>query len=130
MLDHLITYLRAALPQMRSTSSTLGAEVELVRAYLGIQQIRADDLLEFAIDVPEDLFDVSFTPMLLLPLVEDTLRHGNGSAGARRQLRLSVRTGDRHLTVTVADSCVAKHVGETAEGLRSRLAALYGSDAS
>jgi LytS/YehU family sensor histidine kinase len=130
MLDHLIEYLRAALPQMRSTASTLRAELELVRAYLGIQQIRANGLLEFVIDVPEDVLDVAFTPMLLLPFVEDTLRRGSDAAGERRQLRLSIGADDRHLTVALTDSCTAKHAEETAEVLHSRLAALYGNDAT
>ena len=34
MLDELIAYLRAAMPKMRDTSSTVGQEIELVRAYL------------------------------------------------------------------------------------------------
>ena len=36
MLDELIAYLRAAMPKMRDTSSTVGQEIELVRAYLVI----------------------------------------------------------------------------------------------
>src|ERR1700746_1591235 len=40
MLGHLLAYLRAALPQLRSGSSTLGQEIELARAYLSIMQMR------------------------------------------------------------------------------------------
>jgi hypothetical protein len=40
MLDELILYLRAALPDMRAVNSTLKQEVDLARAYLAILQIR------------------------------------------------------------------------------------------
>ena len=36
MLDDLIVYLRAALPQLRETTSTLSREIELAKAYLNI----------------------------------------------------------------------------------------------
>src|SRR5678815_4848601 len=40
MTGHLIQYLRNALPKMRESVSTVGQEVELVRAYLNILQMR------------------------------------------------------------------------------------------
>ena len=40
MLGHLLEYLRAALPQLRSDSATLGQEVDLAQAYLSIMQMR------------------------------------------------------------------------------------------
>ena len=40
LLGHLLAYLRAALPQLRSASATLGQEIELAEAYLNILQMR------------------------------------------------------------------------------------------
>jgi LytS/YehU family sensor histidine kinase len=39
LLGHLLAYLRAALPQLRSASATLGQEIALAEAYLNILQI-------------------------------------------------------------------------------------------
>src|SRR5207253_149998 len=52
MLGHLLAYLRAALPQLRSGSSTLGQEAELASAYLSIMQMRMGPRLSFAVDIP------------------------------------------------------------------------------
>ena len=52
MLDHLIDYLKAALPQMREAASTLGKEIEFLRAYLNIQQIRMGERLRFEFQRP------------------------------------------------------------------------------
>src|SRR5258706_9754605 len=40
MLGSLIAYLRAALPQMRESSTTIGREFALARAYLEVPQVR------------------------------------------------------------------------------------------
>jgi hypothetical protein len=52
MQKNLIQYLRAALPQMREGSTTLGKEMALCRAYLEILRVRMEDRLRFAVNVP------------------------------------------------------------------------------
>ena len=54
LLGHLLAYLRAALPQLRSRATTLGQEVELAEAYLEILQMRMGPRLAFGVDVPDD----------------------------------------------------------------------------
>ncbi len=70
MTGHLIQYLRNALPKMRESVSTVGQEIELVRAYLNILQMRMGKRLAFDIDVPADLMDATFPPLMLPSLVE------------------------------------------------------------
>src|SRR5206468_3073302 len=53
MLDNLILYLHGVLPQMRTSSSTLGEEVQLAQAYLNVERIRLRERFDFAFDVPE-----------------------------------------------------------------------------
>lgn len=76
MTGHLIQYLRASLPKMRENISTVGQEIELVRAYLNILKMRMDSRLEFGIDVPEDLLALPFPPLMLPSLVENAIKHG------------------------------------------------------
>src|ERR1700674_576710 len=63
MTGHLINYLRNALPKMREWVSTVGQEVELVRAYLNILQMRMGKRLAFTIDVPPELMEAPFPPL-------------------------------------------------------------------
>ena len=65
MTGHLIQYLRSSLPKMRENTSTVGQEIELVRAYLNILKMRMGDRLAFDIDCPADLMSSSFPPMML-----------------------------------------------------------------
>ena len=53
MLESLIQYLRAALPQMRESATNLGREVDMSRAFLEINRMRMGSRLKFHVDVPE-----------------------------------------------------------------------------
>jgi sensor histidine kinase YesM len=75
-ITSLICYLRAALPQFRSQNASLGAELELVRAYLDLLQVRMGTRLTFSIESDPTLENVEFPPMLLITLVENAIKHG------------------------------------------------------
>jgi LytS/YehU family sensor histidine kinase len=76
MTSDLIRYLRLALPRMKEATARLADELDLVRAYLGIMQIRMGSRLQFAIDSQDDLSDVQIPTMTLITLVENAIKHG------------------------------------------------------
>jgi hypothetical protein len=68
LLDDLIAYLRAALPQMRGGTSTLLREVTLAEAYLKVAPAgRSGDLI-VDVRIADEVGAVPFPPMVLLPL--------------------------------------------------------------
>ncbi|MEO8674089.1 MAG: histidine kinase [Casimicrobiaceae bacterium] len=69
LLDDLIVYLRAALPQMRGDSSTLAQEAALASAYLKVTPAAREGTLAYVERIPEALLDLPFPPMVLLPLL-------------------------------------------------------------
>lgn len=135
MQKNLIQYLRAALPQMREGSTTLGKEVALCRAYLEILKVRMDDRLQFAITVPQGLSSAQFPPMMLQSLVENAIKHGLEPKPEGGSLTLTASVNHGRLRVTVADTGLGFGVGTspgTGVGLsnvRERLQALYGGQA-
>ncbi len=76
VLDDLIDFLHAAMPQLRGEASTLSRECALAMAYLRIVQARMGTRLEYAFEVPPELGLAPFPPMLLLPLIDNAIRHG------------------------------------------------------
>lgn len=138
MVGHLIQYLRSSLPKMRESTSTVGQELELVRAYLNILQMRMGTRLEFSITAPDDLLPYAFPPMMLPSLVENAIKHGLEPLreGGRIDIvveRVQEATG-QCLRMSVADtgkglSDAGPQVGGGVglSNLRERLAALYGS---
>ncbi|MCY7388551.1 MAG: histidine kinase, partial [Burkholderiales bacterium] len=140
MVGHLIQYLRASLPKMRETSSTVGQEVERVRAYLNILKMRMGPRLEFGIVVPEDLMTAPFPPMMLPSLVENAIKHGlePQREGGRIDVivaRMFTADGDRiRLQVKdtgrgLSDAPIQAGGGVGLSNLRERLTALYGDQA-
>jgi sensor histidine kinase YesM len=130
MLGHLLSYLRSAVPQLRSGSTTLGQEVELARAYLSIMQMRMGARLKFAIDLPVSLQSHPFPPMMLMSVVENAIKHGIEPQAEGGEVRVEARQRDGTLVVTVTDTGhgFAEHLGQGVglTNLRERLKALYG----
>jgi len=75
MVGSLSEFFRTSLSQGRDIVS-IKEEIQHVRSYLEIQQVRYQDILQYEIDVPKEL-DVYFIPKITIqPLVENALYHG------------------------------------------------------
>ncbi len=132
MLEDLIAYLRAALPHLRESSSTLGQEVALARAYLDIMRIRLGEKLKFEIDLPPEVANARMPPMMLLPLVDHALGYGLQPSRPDGEIRITTQVRDGRVVLAITDSGTAFLPGEHAEdleGIAQRLRALYGDDA-
>jgi anti-sigma regulatory factor (Ser/Thr protein kinase) len=135
MQKNLIQYLRAALPQMREGSTTLGKEVALCRSYLEILKVRMEDRLQFVITVPQGLSSAQFPPMMLQSLVENCIKHGLEPKAEGGSLTISADFANGNLRVTVADTGLGFAAGTSSgsgvglANVRERLAALYGGRA-
>jgi hypothetical protein len=135
MQKNLIQYLRAALPQMREGTSSLGREIQQCRSYLEILKVRMDERLQFSINVPQGLQSAVFPPMMLLTLVENAIKHGLEPKPEGGSLSISAVISNGALQVAVADSGMGFGVaqrGGTGVGLanvRERLRALFGTEA-
>jgi hypothetical protein len=134
MVGHLIQYLRSALPKMRESISSVGQEIELVRAYLNILQMRMGKRLAFDISVPESLTATPFPPLMLPSLVENAIQHGLEPQREGGAVLISAQALDGRLRLTVSDTGrgfgdnVGAGVGLA--NIRERLKALYGESAS
>jgi sensor histidine kinase YesM len=135
MLASLINYLRAALPSMRQSGSTLGRELDLARSFLTILKMRMRERLDFSINHDAQLGDARVPPMVLPTLVENAIKHGLAPLPTGGRIDISARRDGEDLLVEVRDNGAgfSGHVGGAGVGLantRSRLAALYGGRAS
>jgi LytS/YehU family sensor histidine kinase len=133
MLASLINYLRAALPSMRQSGSTLERELELARSFLTILKMRMRERLDFSIENDSSLGGARVPPMVLPTLVENAIKHGLSPLpeGGRIDIR-ALRDGDDLVVEVRDDGTGFTGSGGSGVGLantRSRLAALYGGRA-
>jgi LytS/YehU family sensor histidine kinase len=90
MCLELADFFRASLRAGAEQRITLGSELQLLRNYLNIEQVRFGDRLRAHVDDPGEANDVMVPPLLLQPLVENAVRHGIATLIDRR--RESVRS--------------------------------------
>ncbi|MGH8441677.1 MAG: sensor histidine kinase [Nevskiaceae bacterium] len=134
VLDNLISYLRAAVPRLNEPVTTLGQELQLVRAYLEIMHMRMPDRLRFDLQVDDAALALRCPPLTLLTLVENAIRHGIDPRedGGRIEIRVVVE-GNR-CRASVRDSGIGMRESRESLGtglatLRERLQLVFGNEA-
>lgn len=138
MTSDLIRYLRLALPRMKQSTARLGDELDLVRAYLGIMQIRMGPRLQFVIDSPGTYADAKIPTMALITLAENAIKHGLEQKQDGGVIRVTVSNDvkdPRMLRLEIADtgggfSTAASGTGIGLANIRERLQTLYGNRAT
>ena len=132
MMDHLIVYLRSTLEDLRSDTSTVGKEMDLILHYLAIMKIRMGERLSYGFIIPDTLSQHAFPPAMLISLVENSIKHGLHDR-ANGKLSISCEREGQHLRVTVADNGAGfssvEGTGVGLSNIRQRLEAMYGSRA-
>jgi signal transduction histidine kinase len=134
VLASLIAYLRAAVPRLHEPATTLGQELQLVRAYLELMHMRMPDRLQFSLHADDSAQGLYCPPMTLLTLVENAVRHGidPSEEGGRIDVRVQVQNG--RLRIQVVDTGVGLQatsdgLGTGLSTLRERLQLAFGGDA-
>jgi LytS/YehU family sensor histidine kinase len=136
MLDHMIAYLRATLSASRATTHALEAEFERLRDYLELMAVRMGPRLQAVLELPDDLRQQPVPPLLLQPLLENSIKHGLEPCVAGGQVRVRASRRGQTLVLEVSDTGVglpAQRLQETGFGLtqvRERLATAYGAQAA
>jgi|SRR5437879_1706334 len=135
MQKNLIALLRASMPAIREKSTNLGRELDVVRPYLEILNVRMQDRLQPLVSISEGLYSADFPPMMLQSLVENAVKHGLEPKAEGGALTVSAEVAHGKLHVTVADTGVGFAQAATAgtgtglTNIRERLKLIYGDAA-
>lgn len=134
VLANLIAYLRAAVPRMQASATTFDQEVELVRAYLELMQMRMPDRLQFALHMEPAAAKLQCPPMTLLTLVENAVQHGIDPSEEGGRIEVDIWLRDGRCLVRVTDTGVGMKaagggLGTGLSTLRERMQLAFGGDA-
>jgi signal transduction histidine kinase len=124
----LAALLRGVLEGVRRGTWPLPRELELARGVLSLHLLRDPTLFEPRVAIEGDLDGVEVPTLILLPLVENAVKHGP-SAGHRGAIALTVRRGEGRVEIVVENPGAFRGPRDGGEGLpsvRERLAFLYG----
>jgi signal transduction histidine kinase len=137
MLDRMNDYLRATLNASRATAHPLQTEFDRLRDYLELMSVRMGPRLQFKLDLPPDLANISVPTLLLQPLVENSIKHGLELQIEGGGITVRASTAAGALTLEVADTGAgmsATHSSKPGGGfglsqVRERLVTAYGDQA-
>jgi LytS/YehU family sensor histidine kinase len=134
LLERLFDYLSGIFAASPDQSSSLGAELDLVTAYLDVCAVRMGARLTVVNGIDPRLRACSLPPLMLGTLVENAVRHGLAPSPNGGTIALSARVSGANLEIRVEDDgaglSTESGAGMGLANLASRLRLLYGRRAS
>ncbi|MBO0933107.1 histidine kinase [Fibrella aquatilis] len=117
-----------------SMFTTLAEELEMVKTYLQVEQVRFGDRLSFEIEGGNEVVNAMTIPQFLLqPLVENAIKHGISKRAGNGCIRISIREEADWLCLSVHDNGPAfaesMSGGYGLRSIQDKLRLLYGDDA-
>ncbi|MDR7211470.1 RNase P subunit RPR2 [Flavobacterium piscis] len=113
-LGHFSKLLRSSLEMSRNDLISLEDEIEAIRNYLVLQQMRNNHNFEFNIVIPEDTLGVMIPPMLIQPFVENAVIHGVSPLQGKGEIQISIDLDSDLITVEIRDNGKANNKNNSA----------------
>ncbi len=133
MIARLSELLRHTLDRVGAQEVELREELEFVEAYLEIEQTRFEDRLHVRWEIDPQTLDARVPPLILQPLVENSIRHGIAPRSAPGTVEIASERQNGNLYLCVYDDGVGLKVESprTGKGVgiastRARLEQMYG----
>lgn len=135
MIARLSDFLRLVIEHAGAQEVALVEELEFLRRYLEIQQVRFQERMRVSVDAAPDTLDAMVPNLVLQPLVENAIRHAVESRAVGGRVQVVARREDSVLRLTVRDDGPGLGVGPIGAGLgipntQARLEHLYGGGQS
>jgi LytS/YehU family sensor histidine kinase len=103
MLTHLASLLRASLTARHTHLVPLSSELEILDHYVAILRERFGENCAIVVDVPDDCHRLAVPALLLQPLVENAVRHGNVSRRGKGRIDVRAVRSNGSLQLDVSD---------------------------
>ena len=138
MIARLSTLLRHVLEDAGRDEVPLRQELQFLRTYLEIMQIRFQGRLEADLEATPEAEEALVPHLILQPLVENAIKHGAAEVEGSGRVAVQARRTDDRLLVEVLDNGPRFSESETPhleagtglKNVRARLQELHGSDAA
>jgi two-component system, LytTR family, sensor kinase len=136
MIARLGDFLRMTLQNSGAQRVTLQEELEFLRCYLEIEQVRFQDRLKVSFDVAAETLGAMVPNLILQPIVENALRHGVVAQAAPGRIEIRAARLNGALVLQVKDNGPGLALAQDSAGklrggvglsnTRARLENLYG----
>ncbi|MGH7594773.1 MAG: sensor histidine kinase [bacterium] len=135
MIARLSEFLRLSLADSERAEIPLVEELEFIRRYLEIEQLRFGDRLQVRFDMPTETLPALVPNLILQPLVENAIHHAITYRKAAGLVEITAQRVELALHLCVSDcgpeisnnGNAAAHNGVGLKNTRQRLEELYGT---
>ena len=133
MLERLASLLQSVFDRLDEPLVLLHRELDTIRDYLKIEQVRFEDRLRFTIDADGEAEQAAVPPFLLQPLVENAVKHGIQPHTRQGEVRVTAHRQGARVHVAVSDTGSGPNASQGTGGrgidlTRRRLRATYGDN--
>jgi two-component system, LytTR family, sensor kinase len=138
MIANLGQFLRITLRKTPSQEVILEREIEFLRLYLEIEQVRFQDRLMIEFDIASETLYARVPNLILQPIVENAIKHAVAQLTSSAYIKVVVSKVDEKLILQVTDNGPGitdierfwseQKIGIGLSNTRARLEYLYGSD--
>ncbi|MBD2704851.1 histidine kinase [Spirosoma sp. BT702] len=104
LIAHLSGFLAYNLYESNQAMVSLATEIAYIEHYIELQKNRYGPKLDVAINVYRPIHDLQIAPLLLLPLVENSFKHGVASSPGLSWIRIDIARLDGKFSVKIANS--------------------------
>lgn len=130
----LADFLRASLEYSKKEMVTINDEIQHIKNYLDLEQIRLGDRLIVEFDINKKTLKLKVLPFLLLTLVENAIKHGFKDRLEKGLLNIKIDKTSENLIIQMTnpfenDGLIKKSKGYGISTLRKRLFMKYGEKA-
>lgn len=132
-ITELSNILRSGINIDRSETVPLSDELNIIKDYLALEQMRFEDRLNIQYDIDKKIIYQPVPPMMWQMLVENAIKHGISHEVNGGVVKLIAYTNDKYLELVVENTGRLKYLNKGGFGIKSieeRLKLLYGDNAS
>jgi LytS/YehU family sensor histidine kinase len=104
LILQLSAFLSFGLYESKSEMVPLRKEIDVIQSYIELEKIRYGDRLDASINIFNKVDEAEISPLLLLPLVENSFKHGFTSSIDKCWIRLDISFSGEELVVKIENS--------------------------
>ncbi len=133
-ITELSNILRSSMMAEKMETTSLEAELNIVKDYMALEKIRFEERLQLAYEIDEETLDLNVPPMMLQTLAENAIKHGISKQTKGGIVKIISKIENDHHVLIVQNSGTlngtVNSVGFGVVSTQNRLQHLYGNEAT
>lgn len=129
---------RGVLKAAKQKEHSLKEELEIVRAYLEIEQHRFGERVDFQISIAEQInqIEMQIPPLLIQPIIENSIKHGLSPKKEGGKIWIDISINDKKYIIQIKDNGIGNKAqnsigtGTAIDNCKARLELMYSDEAT